>query len=387
MSFVEFSIVKDTARCAELMTKIDRSKLDAAINKIKKHWSHALESNLIKNQTTIKPLISTHTENRKGQHNHVDLEQLPLKLDKIGVKQITYDMNNGSRQLIIIKHMPVTNFKRTSFMLLSTMSLISVSSIVRFFYIESSFGYIYDDLSLLTSLSYASNGLRLASMLLMQEYAAAVDQRFEYGSKEIKMSAKIQVYLQDLFQKKAVDQKLGKEQLCSFEKYNAQGPTLNKITQQCHDLLDKRGNYSLYETFSEHYGAIRVVKSAIASNNSLQPLSNFLASKEIAVRDSITLFMYLIASFYYRDRMPQIESRLSTIAIDSIIFMVIFQIVLLVFILMFRFWWIGRRLSDWHRLKFTLLMLNNQLINNEYIKGHFHKSFSAMLHEPAFKIY
>jgi hypothetical protein len=138
----------------------------------------------------------------------------------------------------------------------------------------------------------------------------------------------------------------------------------------CKNMCGLHSNYSLYEglhrLFTGYYEAI--IKMPEADSNYVK---EYIESRQTAQNEMLSFYLVISIRAFTVEFAQYIDKNMKDRAFNSEILTYAFLVEMVIGYLLYYFYWLRFKKRPWYKLVHTLLVLNDNVLYNEYIKGYF----------------
>ena len=138
----------------------------------------------------------------------------------------------------------------------------------------------------------------------------------------------------------------------------------------CRESTGFNSTFSMYSALSRVLSYYQELANLV-TRPSRPPLKAYVEQKTVADNELLSTFCLLAFRQYSVDYSKVIQSDLAQRVTLTGIFMWLIYIELIIGSLIFWRVWTRRKLLEWHRLMHTYLVMNDHLLDNEYLKAYF----------------
>lgn len=168
--------------------------------------------------------------------------------------------------------------------------------------------------------------------------------------------------------------KLDSNQLCSYTIRNIASTLRNNLPEYrkfCDFVTRYRKNITMIETYHMMQNYQNKVKIAKRNPNQINSLKEFIESQDTAFVDGASYFLTVSLRSIGQEYLSLVQANMALNKNISLTIMIVSSLATVAMMIAYRRYWIKNRLRKWTELKGCFLILNNSLVDNEYIKSYF----------------
>lgn len=271
------------------------------------------------------------------------------------------------------KRTPKKNLKILAVWMSLLMLLVNMPNIVNFFYLTSFYSDLLGSLNSSTSLTLASSSFYMLSALnyrgMFENTTIKTNQVFDYSL--LKLRSKLESFIvkaKDLNDRLLIDS-FATLQVCQTS-IASMAKTTNKSLQNEFCLYSSSG-YSDYTWKKGLHELAFYYDKVDALGSTEQNLQTYFTSTEFIKRDLKLFYMTLTIRELNLNFMVKILDLISDSSNTSNMLLAVYVCLVVIFIAYYKLWWIRGKLKLVADLKITFLIMNDEIIDNMYIKAYF----------------
>lgn len=378
----------------DLLLKVDKAKFKLALKKLnrntfeiddygntgKREFKDIITSNLRNIEVADQGEEKDNRKNKKNNEKPKKKKQSLLTASNqsrsnqaerpyLRVNQNTVSYSTFSS----FKRTPKKNLKILAVWMSLLMLLVNMPNIVNFFYLTSFYSDLLGSLNSSTSLTLASSSFYMLSALnyrgMFENTTTKTNQVFDYSL--LKLRSKLESFIvkaKDLNDRLLVDN-FATLQVCQTS-IASMAKTTNKSLQN-ELCLYSSGGYSDYTWKKGLHELAFYYDKVDALESTKQNLQIYFTSTEFIKKDLKLFYMTLTIRELNLNFMAKILDMISDSSNTSNTLLSVYVCLVVIFVAYCKLWWIRGKLKLVADLKITFLIMNDEIIDNMYIKAYF----------------
>jgi hypothetical protein len=290
------------------------------------------------------------------------------------VKKIT-DIQQGSSRIATLLNPPNTKIGLPMIKVVIFILIMLIPKIMSFTYRLKSTKVVGESLLKMVTITAAGQSALIMLTIYRQQYKQlyytgniTTDKDVAWILKSSEVALQSVNSISDQF----IRAKMSKESLCDYS-YGLSRPQKLKdpIYLQCQFTTRQRPNITIIETFQLVRSYLTTLKAALAKKTDLLDFKQFIESQDTAFSDVASNYLMVALNNLNNEYSTQVQKQLDANISVTDVLLAISTVLNIVLVLWYYLFWVKAVLTDWLILKDSLTIMNNFLLNNEYIKSYF----------------
>lgn len=309
--------------------------------------------------------------------------------DRHKVKKIT-DLQNSGRSSYFSRPAN-TRFKKTMLKLAITILLMMTPRVANFAYLLNSYHLVSRGFERMYVITAASQSIHTVQAFYYRDYRDMFKNGKIYRTED---ETWIQTNSQEQFNglltidDQFIRSRLDKYRLCDYAVKNLASTLLTyrrEFENFCRFVTRFRPNITLLETYHVMQNYHQRVGKLLNDTSLMVGLSNFYESQDTAFVDGASYYLTVALRSIGQEYLKLVSSSIENNQDVSLSISIVSILLILLMILIYKQYFLKKRLRKWKILKGCFQILNNALVNNEYIKCYFRYKADRQIEETEYE--